>query len=388
MNKTKKSNIQNNDNINEEVVETKPKNSSLSSSWISDVCHGAMMGVAGVPYGSSVSLVSNWYSNSFEKLLSRLSYLFKKSSLSNYFKNFLSLGIFILSALIIFIISYVIYAEIYKAGYAIAASFLFIGINTFSIPMLFLIKSKRPNLAFNSQHFASYERPKINWIIFAIVFLLIFGLSFVARYAWNNGNDYPVGLINFDQYKTYINSNFNPMSNVLNLYSSNNLDTSYILQILFGAFLCGFATFIPGLSGSFMLKVVGVNTDINIAVQYGFGGYNSGIASISNDWAWPVIVIAFIGILTGIIASIFLVNYLLKNYSDLFNTVVIAIVIASFIALFISFNENEYKVLSQDKSLLGASVGLFFVSIIPVFGTMLYFQKKKIINVKFLSFMN
>lgn len=359
------------------------KTAKNNSSWLSDVFHGSMMGLSGVAYGSSVSIISNWHDNSFKTILDRLSYLFKKSSVRNYFKNLLSLAIFIISALAIFIISYVVYAEIYKAGYAIAASFLFIGLNTFSIPMLFFIKSKKPKLAINSQQFATYDKPKINWILFAVVFFLIFGIAFVARYAWTT-NDYPIGLINFDQYQTYIN----PLSNNISstLYSSSNLDTSYILQILFGAFLCGFATFIPGLSGSYLLNVVGVNTDINIAVQYGFGGYNSGIANISSDWAWPVIVISFIGILAGIVTSIFVVNYLLKNHHDLFNTAVLAISIASFIGIFISFNSNEYIVLSNDKSLLGTSIGLFFIPIIPVFGTMLYFQKTKKINIKFLSF--
>lgn len=371
------------DVIDEDVVVEKKSKSQYNSSWISDACQGALLGFGGVAYGSSASLISNWYSNPYESVISRLTGLFKKTSLSNYFKNFLSLGIFMLTALVVFMISYVVYAEMNKAGYAMAASFLFIGLNLFSIPMLFLIKRLKPKLAFSSQQFASYERPKFNWIIFAILFLIIFSIAFVARYAWST-DSYPTGLININQYNDFISSSVTNINE--SIYASSNLDTSYILQILFGAFLCGFAAFIPGLSGSYLLNVVGVNTDINIAVQYGFGGYNSGIEIISNDWAWPVIVISFIGVLAGIVASLFTMNYLLKNQRDLLNIGVLAISLASFIAILISFNEYEYIVLSSDKGLLGASVALFFVSIIPVFGTLCFFQKKKIINSKYLSF--
>ncbi len=351
--------------------------------WLTDLFHGLVLGCSGVVYASSASLISSWHHQSFENIVFRLSNLFKKNSFREYFKNIISLGIFILSALIIFIISYVIYAEISKAGFAIAASFLFMGLNTFSIPMLFFIKSRQAKLAINKQQFANYDKPKINWAIFAISFLVIFGIGFAARYGWTNGS-YPIGMITENQYQDYIG--VISSNNVSSIYSSSNLETSYILQILFGAFLCGFATFIPGLSGSFMLNVVGVNTDINIAVQYGFGHYNSGIENISNDWAWPVIVISLIGILCGLVSSIFTVNYVIKNQLNIFNTIILGISLSSIIAYFVSFNSYQYTVLSNDKTLLGTSIGLFFSSIIPIFGTMLFFQKKHLINLKFLSF--
>lgn len=353
------------------------------NTWLSDIFHGVFLGCGGVVYTSSASLISSWHHKSYENLVFRLSNLFKKNSFTEYFKNLISLGIFILSALIIFIISYVIYAEMSKAGFAIAASFLFMGLNIFSIPMLFFIKSRRAKLAINKQQFANFDKPKINWAIFAISFLVVFGIGFAARFGWTNGS-YPIGMITQNQYQDYIG--VISSNNVSSIYSSPNLETSYILQILFGTFLCGFATFIPGLSGSFMLNVVGVNTDINIAVQYGFGGYNSGIENISNDWAWPVIVISLIGILCGLVVSIFTVNYVIKNQLNIFNTIVLGISLSSIIAYFVSFNSYQYIVLSNDKSLLGASIGLFFSSIIPIFGTMLFFQKKHLINLKFLSF--
>lgn len=362
----------------------KQKKQSNNSSLINDILQGSLLGFGGIAYGSSASLISNWYSNSYSNIIVRLTKLFKKSSFSDYFKNLLSLTGFILSSLVIFIISYVIYVEMSKAGYAIAASFLFIGLNIFSIPMLYLIKQLRPKLAINSQQFSSFERPKINWIIFGILFFVIFGISFIARYAWVSNDTFPSGLITSGQFESYVS----PIANnvVSSVYSNSNLETSYILQILFGTFLCGFATFIPGLSGSFLLNVVGVNTDINIAVQYGFGNYSSGIEMISSDWAWPVIVISFIGVITGVIASIFTMNYLINNQKEILNTSIFAISIASFIGVLISFNEVQYKVLSNDHSLLGTSIALFFVSIIPVCGTILYFQKVHKINLKFLSF--
>lgn len=381
-NLTNINNLESKKDINIFKKETKINNLNKNS-LLRDLFHGIVLGFSGIIYTSSVSLISSWHHNYFENLVFRMSNLFKKDSFSEYFKNLLSLGIFILSALIIFIISYVIYAEISKAGFAIAAAFLFMGLNAFSIPMLFFIKSRRAKLAINKQEFLNYEKSKINWVIFLVVFLIIFGIGFVGRYGWTD-MAYPIGMITKNQYQDYID--VITSNNVNSIYSSANLETSYILQIIFGTFLCGFATFIPGLSGSFMLNIVGVNTDINIAVQYGFGGYNSGIENISNDWAWPVIVISFIGILCGLVVSIFTVNYLIKNQLNMFNIIVLAISLSTIIAYFVSFNPYQYIVLSNDKSLLAASITLFFLSIIPVFGTMLYFQKKHLIDLKFLSF--
>lgn len=332
---------------------------------------GSLFASNSIVYGSSTSIYT-YQSTHYEKILDRFCGLFSPKSFLDFCWKFL----WALPFLLIFILTsacvYAIDSTLYAIGYQLSFIFLFIGINILGLMLLLFIPKSRPTKLINKNGFRDNNFQK-SWhlITCATVLVLILAISFVARFAWNQG--YPSSShINFTQYTEIVG---NANQQIASMISQNNIDTSYILEILFASFLCGCTMFIPGLSGSFMLAAIGSDSLLNTATRFALSGYNNGL-EINSNWAWSTIIIALIGLIAGFVASCFIGKYLFTSHKDLLNTITFSSMLVTILATLISLQTNDYKALGSNKTLLSISLTLLFI---PIFGgsIWLYFYGKK-----------
>lgn len=332
---------------------------------------GSLFASNSIVYGSSTSIYA-YQSSYYEKVVNRFTGLFSPKS----FLDFCWKLLWALPFLIVFILTcvcmYAIDSALYASGYQLAIIFFFIGLNVVGLMFLLFIPKTRPTNLINKNSFRDKEFQKTWHLITCIVILVVvLAIAFVARFAWNQG--YPSSShINFVQYTAIVGSNNTQISSII---SQNDIDTAYALEILFAAFLCGFTTFIPGFSGSFMLAVIGSDSLLNTATRFALGGYTNGL-SINSNWAWSTIVIALIGLISGFAASCFTAKWLFTKQKDWLNTIAFSASLITIVAILISLQTNDYKELGSNSALLGTSLALLFVPIIS--GSVgLYFYGRK-----------
>lgn len=347
---------------------------------------GGVSAACSVVPGSSSTVLTAKTPHMHNKMCESFVSLFKPRSSMDWLWNFLWMLPFIIVFLGVFILSYYVYFKIQEAGYGIAMVFLFIGISIFSFPLLWLMTHTRPRFAITRQQFDDEKdqnkKPGIVWTLFVIGFVLILGIAFVARFAWTP-DSFPIStptlanhftkefVIDFDSYN--------------NLYNSS-IQTSFAFQVLFASFLCGICMLIPGLSGSYMLGVLGSNGDINVAIQYAFNHYAAKGLTVSDNWAWATTIISFIGAFCGIVAALFFIKYMRSSFNNGYNALVMGMYIASMIAIFIAISKDNYTILSKNHKVLGCALGLMFASAIPCFGWILVCQRFGFIDTKALKF--
>lgn len=326
-----------------------------------------------IVYGSSSSLYACHHKD-YKNVIERCCGLFKPKSFLDFCWKLLWFLPLLATFILVCAAIYAIDSLLFAAGYELVLIFAFIGINIVGMVLLLFLPKNRPTSLINRTSFANNQNKTINLIVFSLVFILIFGLSFVVRFAWNQG--YPVGSINYNQYVDIVGSN--------NIYISNNIgpnatiETSYALQILVGGFLCGLVTFIPGISGSFMLSIVGANSYLNTATRFAFAGYSPDPSiAIGSNWAWTTIVIAFIGLIFGFISSCFLSMSMMKKTDSFLNTISFASATSLFLAIFISLSWLDYAAMARNAVLLAVSLVLMFTIVAASAGVMWFYSRKK-----------
>lgn len=329
---------------------------------------GSLLAANSTVYGSSSSLVL-YQTNHYSKLVNRICDVFSPKSFLDFLWKFLWVLPFFIAFLATFAAIYAIDSALFSLGYELVIIFLFIGINIISLLFLILLPKNRPNSLINRSKFKESKGKTFNLVIFILLFLIIFGISFIARYAWNNQGSYPIGFINYDQY-----SQVNNLPFISTAITDDSINTTYALQIVFAGFLCGFTTFIPGLSGSFMLSVIGSDSYINTAFRYAFSGFSD--VPVSGNWAWSTIIITFIGLILGFIASAFLARYLFEKQNDLLKVIAFASSTVLFISVLLSLKDINYVVMANNSILLGLSIGMLFLPIVAGSITILVLHTK------------
>ena len=335
------------------------KNEAKNWKSILSVCGAAsLLAANSTVYGSSSSLIL-YQTNNYGKIVGRICDAFSPKSFLDFLWKLLWILPFFIAFLGSFAVIYAIDSALFSIGYELVIIFLFLGINIISLIFLILLPKNRPNALINRSKFKESKNKTFNLVIFITLFLLILGISFIARYAWNNNPiTYPVGFINHEQYTQFI-----PLPVPSTTITDDSINTTYALQIVFAGFLCGFTSFIPGLSGNFMLSVIGSDSYINIAFRYAFSGFNDSV-SISANWAWSTIIITFIGLILGFVASAFFAKYLYEKQNDLLKVIAFACSTVLFIAVLLSLKDINYVVMGSNPVLLGLSIGMLFLPIV------------------------
>lgn len=318
---------------------------------------GSLLGSNSIVYGSSTSLYACHHS-SFENIVNRCCDLFAPKSFLDFCWKLLWLLPVLITFLVVCIALYAIDAALFNAGYELILIFCFIGINIVGIGLLLFLPKYRPNNLINKNSFKDDQSKLWSLIIVVFIALLLIGLAFIPRFAWNQG--YPLGHINYSQYVDIVGINNVNITN--NIGPDATIETSYALQILAGGFLCGLTMFIPGLSGSYMLSIVGANSYLNTATRYAFAGYSPDPSiAISSNWAWTTIVISFIGLICGFIASCFIARYLINKRDNLFKNISFAAACSLFISIFIALSSYDYDAMQNNSILLAICIAALFV---------------------------
>lgn len=355
---------------NSQIVDEEVKKDSLDVKKIlKQSILGSTMGLNSVVYGSSSSLIAYQNSN-YEKMVNRFCDLFTPKSFLDFCWKLLWSLPFFFSFLATFIIIFAINSALYFAGYELVLIFAFIGINLVSLAFILFLPNNRPTSLINHDKFSESKDKTLNLIIFIFAFIVVLAITFVARFVWTT--EYPFGHINSSQFET-----IDPTITQSMIMNKSTIETTYALQIIAAGFLCGLTSFIPGLSGSFMLAVLGSNSYINTATRYAFGGFKiSPDLIINSNWAWSTIIITFIGLVLGFVSSCFIMRYLLNKNKNGFDTMVFGLGTSLFIATFISLFSVDYLTLGKEPLLLGLSLAMMFL-IIAASPLYFYFIGKK-----------
>lgn len=125
----------------------------------------------------------------------------------------------------------------------------------------------------------------------------------------------------------------------------NITGTTYILLFVSG-FIASSAMILPGISGSFMLLLLGMYTTI--------------ISAISN-LQFDIIIVTGIGIVLGILFMSKVINYFLENHYTVTFAIIIGLVIGSVFVVFPGFPSETSLIL---LSILTFAVGLFVAYIL------------------------
>lgn len=333
---------------------------------------GSLFASNSIVYGSSTSIYA-YQSSYYEKLLDRFCGLFSPKSFLDFCWKLLWALPFLLVFILTCVCMYAIDSALYASDYQLAIIFFFVGLNVVGLMFLLLIPKTRPTNLINKNGFRDNDFQKTWHLITCVAILVvILAVAFVARFAWNQG--YPSSShINFNQYTEIVGGSNQQITSMI---SQNNIDTAYALEILFASFLCGCTTFIPGLSGSFMLAVIGSDSLLNTATRFALGGYTNGL-EINSNWAWSTVVIALIGLIAGFATSCFVGRYLYTKQKDLLNTIAFSSMLITIVAVLISLQTNDYRALGRDGALLGTSLALLFIPIIGGSAGLYFYSKKK-----------
>lgn len=116
-----------------------------------------------------------------------------------------------------------------------------------------------------------------------------------------------------------------PQNQPLSDYSLSNLNTNTMLILFASGVVSAFSMIIPGISGSFILLILGV--------------YEAITKSIKN-FNIPVLFIFGIGVLIGLFLGLKSIKFLLKKYPKKTYVAILALVISSVFSLFVPISIN------------------------------------------------
>jgi putative membrane protein len=172
-----------------------------------------------------------------------------------------------------------------------------------------------------------------------------------------------IGIIPYLAKKSEMKSTFKPYHYVLLLIGAvivasmvflksdetaviQNMTAGTYTLLFFSGFIASAAMILPGISGSFILLIIGV--------------YSTVISSISN-FKLDVIFVVGIGILLGIIVMSKLIKFFLENYSSATYALIIGLVIGSIVVIYPGIPENAVLII---VSILTFLAGLFFARVL------------------------
>ncbi|WP_168413067.1 DUF368 domain-containing protein [Bacillus salacetis] len=125
-----------------------------------------------------------------------------------------------------------------------------------------------------------------------------------------------------------------------------NITAGTYVLLFFSGFIASAAMILPGISGSFILLIIGI--------------YSTVISSISN-FQLDVIFVVGIGIILGIIVMSKLIKFFLENYSSGTYALIIGLVIGSIVVIYPGIPESTSLIIA---SIITFLAGLFFARVL------------------------
>ena len=245
------------------------------------ILKGFVLGIANIIPGVSGGTLAITL-GIYERLIEAISHFFKKFKENLKFVLFLGIGILIALAIFSNVVGYCL------DKYPFATILLFIGIILGGMPLLF----KKVKGTFDT----------LNFLVFIIAFSIVMIMSFM-----------------------------NPGSANISL---DNLDIVKSVTLFFSGMIAAISMLFPGISGSFVLMLLGYYYPIINAIRE--------LTRLENLFHNVIVLgIAGIGILLGIILAARLIEWLLKKYEIPTYYGIIGFIIASIISIFITAISNN-----------------------------------------------
>lgn len=236
--------------------------------YIKNIFKGIVLGVSNIIPGVSAGTMAV-VMGIYDKLIKSISTLFRNFRGSFKFLFFIGVGVVIGIVFFSRLISY------FLTTYPWQMNYLFMGLIAGTFGLLF-------------KTLKSYKPRRVHYIFFIITFLIIFGM----------------------EYLNFVDSN--------NLHSGN----INVILLLISGFLASSAMILPGVSGSFVLVLLGV--------------YNNVITAVSQFNLSVLIPFGF-GVLLGFILMVKIIEYLLNRFRVQTYMGIVGLVTGSLIAIFPGF---------------------------------------------------
>lgn len=259
---------------------------------VKNLFYGILLGVSNIIPGVSAGTVAVIL-GIYNTLINSISGILKNFKVNFRFLFFIGIGV------LIGIIGLSNIMDNLLEKYPWQMSYLFMGLIAGSIGILF-------------KEAMSFKPKKIHFVYFLITFLILVGMKFI-----------------------------NPSTDVV-IISELNLKT--ILILVLSGFLASSSMILPGISGSFVLVLLGI--------------YNSIISAVSH-FQIKILIPFGVGVVLGFVVMVKLIEYMLKKFKVQSYMAILGLVVGSIVSIFPGFEFSSIGIYCIITFIFGFLISLF-----------------------------
>lgn len=259
---------------------------------VKNLFYGILLGVSNIIPGVSAGTVAVIL-GIYNTLINSISGILKNFKVNFRFLFFIGIGV------LIGIIGLSNIMDNLLEKYPWQMSYLFMGLIAGSIVILF-------------KEAMSFKPKKIHFVYFLITFLILVGMKFI-----------------------------NPSTDVV-IISELNLKT--ILILVLSGFLASSSMILPGISGSFVLVLLGI--------------YNSIISAVSH-FQIKILIPFGVGVVLGFVVMVKLIEYMLKKFKVQSYMAILGLVVGSIVSIFPGFEFSSIGISCIITFIFGFLISLF-----------------------------
>lgn len=259
---------------------------------VKNLFYGILLGVSNIIPGVSAGTVAVIL-RIYNTLINSISGILKNFKVNFRFLFFIGIGV------LIGIIGLSNIMDNLLGKYPWQMSYLFMGLIAGSIGILF-------------KEAMSFKSKKIHFVYFLITFLILVGMKFI-----------------------------NPSTDVV-IISELNLKT--ILILVLSGFLASSSMILPGISGSFVLVLLGI--------------YNSIISAVSH-FQIKILIPFGVGVVLGFVVMVKLIEYMLKKFKVQSYMAILGLVVGSIVSIFPGFEFSSIGISCIITFIFGFLISLF-----------------------------
>ncbi|WP_168388331.1 undecaprenyl phosphate translocase family protein [Mycoplasma marinum] len=315
------------------------------------MAYGVLMGLSdgtpGFSGGTTLSLL-----NFYDKLIMNFKGIFKPQEGKTRVKHLMYVLPFMIMWVGTLLAFMVVMNQVSKHGYGVVAVFAFATFALLSIPLFILVN--KPKIYEEKTSPKEKNKFSVKYVSLVLLgFAIMIAIGLIVRFAFDSTNG--------------------GVTMVTSKASSLKISAKTAILLLTAGFCAGFAMLIPGISGSLVLYLFNVYSDITHTISNAMHG--------EIKEALPVFAILGIAILCGIITSIFTTSFILQRWKDGFVAFSLGLVSASFITILIALSKADYETINS-----GTMIALTILGMVIAIGLNLllayYLMTQKVIEIK------
>ncbi len=330
------------------MKQNKTKKDSIPRKMAYGILMGLSDGTPGFSGGTTLSLL-----NFYDKLIINFKGIIKPETGKTRFQHLLWVIPFLIMWIITLLGFTLLINYISEKQQGVAAVLMFATFALLSTPLFLMVN----NLNIRKESKDKLSKKQFDKKIIALMILgglLMLLIAFVVRYAFD-AKDGGVSMLKHS-------------TGVIEWNGKN------IFLVIAAGFCAGFAMLIPGISGSLILYLFNVYTDITGTLSAAIHGDLKG--------AIPILCILIVSILIGIITSVLITSTIIKKWKKEFLAFSFGLVCCSFAAILISLSSADYQTLNNPLT-LGLSIGAILIAIGLNILFIFYLKKQNILKYNF-----